>query len=188
MSRSVREASDGYPAAMAVPPRRLFWEVSTFLTVGGVATLVSLLLFNLFVHGYSRSYEPLLADHAIVAYIVANLVGMTLSYHGTRSWAFRHREPVHSDGGRTAYLGITVATMTLPVVCLWVSRNLLHRSDPLSDNLSANVIGLALGTTARFFLIRAWVFRHPDRASQELAEMVGATEPSTSDPTAPAAP
>lgn len=183
-----RRSSEAKVLAMGERWRRLVAEVGRFLAVGGVATIVSLFLFNLLVHGYSRSYQPLLADHAIVGYVIANAVGMFVSYRGTRSWAFRHREPVHADGGRTAYLGITAATLTIPVACLWVSRHVLGLDDPLSDNLAANVIGLGLGTVARFLLIRTWVFRHPQAVSVELAEMVGATEPSSHDPGPPAAP
>ncbi len=175
--------------------KRYLSEVSMFLAVGGVATLVSLFLFNLLVHGYSRAYTPLLNGHPILGYVVANVIGMFVSYRGTRSWAFRHRPPVHADGGRTAYVAITVATMAIPIGCLWASRALLGLDDPLSDNLSANVIGLGLGTAARFYLIRTWVFRHPG-VSQELEELVGAadppaapaTGPSTIDPAPPAAP
>jgi putative flippase GtrA len=173
---------------MGVRWQRLLGEIGRFLAVGGVATVVALVLFNLLVHGLSHSYTPVLHDHVIVAYILANLVGMAVSYRGTRSWAFRHRPPVHADGGRSAYVAITIVTMSLPVACLWLSRDVLGLSDPLSDNVSANVIGLALGTTARFYLIRTWVFRHPGGVSPELAHLVGATEPSTSDPAPPPAP
>jgi len=164
---------------------RLLAEVSKFLAVGGVATLVSVFLFNLLVHGYTPSSQPLLADHAILAYVLANTVGMMISYRGTRSWAFRHRPPVHADGGRSAYLGINVATMSLPVACLWISRHLLGLDDPVSDNLSANVIGLFLGTVARFYLFRRWVFRHPEALRPPILDAVsgrvrGATTKSTS--------
>jgi putative flippase GtrA len=42
--------------------------------------------------------------------------------------------------------------------CLWISRSALGLDDPLSDNVSANVIGLALATAARFVLNRQLVF------------------------------
>ncbi len=143
--------------------QRLAAEISKFLAVGGVATLVSLVLFNLLVHGFSTAYEPLMAGRPISAFVVANLVGMMVSYRGTRSWAFKHREPVHADGGRTAFVVINVVTMGIPVACLWFSRNVLGLDDPFSDNLSANVVGLGLGTAARFYLYRTWVFRHPEQ-------------------------
>ncbi len=141
---------------------RLAAEVSKFLAVGGVATLVALVLFNFLVHGFSKAYEPLMNDHPIAAFVIANLVGMVVSYHGTRSWAFRNREPVHADGGRTAYVAINLATMAIPVACLWFTRHVLGLADPFSDNISANVVGLGLGTAARFYLYRTWVFRHPE--------------------------
>jgi putative flippase GtrA len=167
---------------------RLLREVGKFLAVGGVATLVSLFLFNFLLHGFSQSYQPLLADHAIVAYIVANVVGLIVSYRGNRSWVFSHRPPVHPDGGRTAFVVINVVTMGLPISCLWISRNVLGLADPISDNLSANVIGLALGTATRFYLYRTWVFRHPDAGTTMMPEFTAATEPSTSDPAPPPAP
>jgi hypothetical protein len=51
--------------------------------------------------------------------------------------------------------------MTLPIGCLWISRNVMGLDDPLSDNISANVIGLAMGLGARFYLFRTFVFRRP---------------------------
>jgi putative flippase GtrA len=146
---------------MGVSWQRLAAEISKFLAVGGVATIVSLVLFNFLVHGFSTAYDPLMADSPMVALVIANLVGMVVSYRGTRSWAFKHRQPVHADGGRTAFVAINVATMGIPVACLWFSRNVLGLDDPLSDNFSANIVGLGLGTAARFYLYRTWVFRHP---------------------------
>jgi hypothetical protein len=48
--------------------------------------------------------------------------------------------------------------MVIPMTCLWISRNGLGLDDPLSDNVSANVIGLALANAARFVLTRQLVF------------------------------
>jgi putative flippase GtrA len=142
--------------------RRLLGEASRFLAVGGVATLVAFILFNLLVHGYWVLDQPPLTDHPLWAYIIANTVGMLVSYRGTRSWAFRDRPTRHADGGRTAFVAINLVTMTLPIGCLWFSRNVFGLTDPLSDNLAANVVGLGMGTAARFYLFRTWVFRHPE--------------------------
>lgn len=138
--------------------RRLVGEVGRFATVGVVATLVAFVLFNYLLHGWGTLSAPM-ADHAILAYVVANTVGMLVSYRGTRSWAFRHRPPVHADGGRTAYLCINVATMAIPVALLWLTRNLLGLENAVADNVAANVVGLGLGFGARFYLFRRFVFR-----------------------------
>lgn len=146
---------------MGVRWRRLLAEAGRFLAVGGLATVVALVLFNLLLHGYGSSTLAVLADRPITAYLLANVVGMVVSYRGSRHWAFRDRPPVHADGGRTAFVVINVVTMALPVACLLVSRRLLGLDDPVSDNVAANVVGLVLGTVARFWLFRRFVFRRP---------------------------
>lgn len=139
---------------------RLLAEAGRFLAVGGLATAVSLLVFNLLLHGPGDD-GALLGDRPITAYVVASLVGMVVSYRGSRHWAFRDRPPVHADGGRTAFVAVNLVTMLLPIACLWASRDLLGLTDPLSDNVAAHVVGLLLGTVARFWLFRAFVFRRP---------------------------
>lgn len=139
--------------------QRLLAEVGRFLTVGSVATIAAFILFNLLVHGLSTGEHAVLGDQPILAYVLANTVGMVISYRGTRGWAFRDRPPRQSDGGRSAYVLINVVTMSLPIGCLMISRDVLGLDDPLSDNISANVIGLLLGLGARFYLFRRFVFQ-----------------------------
>jgi len=148
--------------------RRLLSESGKFAVVGIVSTIISVLTFNLLVHGYWFIDEALLRDHAITAYVVASAAGMVVSYRGSRSWAFSERQPTHPDGGRTAFLVINVVTMLLPITCLWITRHVLGLEDPLSDNISANVVGLFLGFVARFFLFRRFVFR--DRRPDDVPE------------------
>ena len=154
--------------------RRVATEVYRFAVVGGAATIVAVLIFNGLVHGYW--YSPPLGNHVIWAYIIANTVGMAISYRGSRSWAFAHRPPRFADGGRTAYVVINIATMTLPIACLKFSRDVLGRTDPFSDNIAANVVGLGLGMVARYYLFRTLVFRKPEggypgESSQASAEV-----------------
>jgi putative flippase GtrA len=144
-------------------------EVTKFLTVGGLATLVAFLIFNALVHGYFAGPGPL-NDQPIVAFVVANTVGMFVSYRGSRSWAFRNRETVGAAGGRIAFYVINVASMAIPLGCLAVSRYVLGLDDPFSDNVAANVVGLGLGTAARFWAFRRFIFLSPRRARRrELA-------------------
>lgn len=143
-----------------------------FLAVGGAATFVAFLLFNFLLHGFWVLRDAWLADHPFTAYVIANTVGMWISYNGTKSWAFKHRQSAHPDGGVTAYVLINVVTMTLPMACLWLSRHVLGQTDPLSDNIAANVVGLSMGTVARFFLFRRLVFAVPSYQKTSLAGTV----------------
>jgi putative flippase GtrA len=141
--------------------RRVLTEAYRFLAVGGLATAVAFVIFNGLVHGYGAGPRPLLDGHPYLGYVLANTVGMAVSYRGSRSWVFKDRPPRTADGGRTAFLAINAATMLIPIACLWGSRNLLGLDDPVSDNLAANAIGLFLGLVARFYLFRTYVFRRP---------------------------
>ena len=141
--------------------QRFAAEVGRFLAVGLVATIVALILFNLLVHGFNTGQHAVLDDQPILAYVIANSVGMGVSYYGSRHWAFRDRPPVTSDGGLTSFVAINLLTMLIPIGCLAISRDVLGLDDPLSDNLAANVIGLVLGLGARFALFRTFVFKRP---------------------------
>ena len=147
--------------------QRFAGEVSRFLAVGLVATIVAIVLFNFLVHGFNTADFAPLNEQPELAYLIANCVGMVISFNGTKQWAFRDRQARHADGGVMAFVGINLLTMTIPIVCLQISRNSLGLDDPISDNISANVVGLLLANAARFILFRQFVFPNPDRDAKE---------------------
>ena len=146
---------------MENPWKRFRREASRFLAVGLVATIVALILFNFLVHGYGAMDSAWFNDKPELAYVIANSVGMVISFRGTKVWAFRDRKTNHADGGVVAFVVINLATMLIPMTCLWISRG-LGLDDPISDNISANMVGLALANAARFFLFREFVFLRVD--------------------------
>jgi putative flippase GtrA len=160
---------------------RLFGEVVRFMMVGGIATAVAFVLFNGLVHGFFMGAGPM-NGQPIPAYVIANTVGMLISYELSRRWTFRHRVSDHPDGGFTAYVVINAVTMLLPVGCLYLTRSVFGWDSAIADNLSANVVGVLLGQVARFFLFRKFVFGRPIRYTQvygsveEEAAALGAVE------------
>lgn len=185
---------------MGARRQRFAAEAGKFLAVGAVATVVSLILFNLLVHGFNTADFAPLNGQPELAYVIANSVGMLISFRGTKGWAFRDRVARHADGGVIAFIGINLATMLIPITCLFISRNLLGLDDPISDNVSANVVGLALANAARFVLFRYYVFQRalpfhlPLTGPEVERELRDAPAPSatrgrsTSDPARPPAP
>lgn len=143
--------------AVENPWLRFRQEAGRFLAVGLVATIVALILFNFLVHGFGAMDDAWFNDRPELAYVIANGVGMAISFRGTKVWAFRDRRTSHADGGVVAFIVINLATMLIPMTCLGISRG-LGLDDPISDNISANVIGLALANGARFVLFREFVF------------------------------
>jgi putative flippase GtrA len=155
--------------------QRFAAEVGRFLAVGLLATIVALILFNFLVHGFNTADFALLNEQPELAYVIANGVGMIVMFRGMKNWAFRDRSTSHVDGGVLAFIAINLATMLIPITCLWISRDVMGLDDPFSDNISANVVGLLLANAARFFLFRSLVFRQDP-------ELIAARARSTSDP------
>lgn len=125
--------------------------------MGGLATLVSVIGFNVLVHGTLIGSAPM-QQQPIPAYVLVNVVAGWVAYVGMRGWAFQHREVPDPVMGLVKFFALGAVTMVIPVVCLAVSRYGLGLSDLWADNISANVIGLSLGTAARFWVFRRFVF------------------------------
>jgi len=135
----------------------LYGEIARFMTVGVVATAISVLGFNALVHGVAIGTAPL-GGQPVVAFVLVNVVAGLVAYVGMRGWAFGHREVQRPVRSLVRFFALGALTMAIPVVCLAVSRYVLHRSDVWADNLSGNVLGLGLGTWMRFWLFRRYVF------------------------------
>jgi putative flippase GtrA len=143
--------------------RRLAGEFGRSATTGTAASLVAIGLFNWLAHwdfGLGAG-GALLHDHAITAFVIANAASMFLTYYLSRWWAFRHRRVAGAFGGVLTFYAISVASLSIPIACLWFSRNVLDLYSATADNIAANVVGLFLGFVARFVLLRMYVFQHP---------------------------
>ncbi len=140
--------------------RHVLGEIVRFLIVGGLATLVSFVGFNALVHGLLYGAAPL-HERPVLAFVLVNVVAGFVAYAGMRAWTFRDRDVTDTATGIVRFFTLGALTMAVPVLCLWVSRNVLGLSSPLADNLAANVIGLGLGAAARFWVFRQYVFTRP---------------------------
>ena len=75
-----------------------------------------------------------------------------------RQWTFRSQR---TDNRLQEFIGFAVVNvlgMVPAVICLGVSHYLLGLTSLLADNISANIIGLILGTILRFFLYEHLIF------------------------------
>jgi putative flippase GtrA len=138
-------------------------ELMKFGTVGAVAFVVDVGLFNLILH---RTDKPLTAK------AIAVVVATTVAYAGNRYWTFRRRG--RSGVGREYILFFLLNGVGLVIAlsCLAVSHYVLGFTSRLADNIAANVIGLGLGTAFRFLSYRRWVFPEllPAAAAPEPAD------------------
>lgn len=131
--------------------RRLYAELAAFGVVGAACLVADIGLFNALAFG------------AGMTPVLAKLIGLAITglmaFFGHRHITFRHR---HGGGyGRevSRFLGATAATVILSLVPLFVARHLAGVTSIVGLNV-ANLVGIALGTVARYLAYRHIVWVH----------------------------
>ncbi len=145
---------------------KLWHEVAKFGVVGAFAFVIDVGLFNLlrFAGGEGPMY-----DKPLTAKVVSVAVATTFAYFGNRYWTFRHRGRTSFHREYLLFFVLNGVGMAISVGCLWISHYLLGFTGAVADNISANVIGLGLGTLFRFWSYRRWVFPEDVEAADEAA-------------------
>ena len=129
-----------------------------FGVVGVIGFVIDIALFNALRVGVFG--EGTWAQSAIGAKTISTSVAIVFNWLGNRYWTFRKHRRRHALREFAEYAIVSVGGMAISLACLWISHHLLGFTSLLADNISTNVIGLALGTAFRFFLYRYWVFGH----------------------------
>ncbi len=129
-----------------------------FGVVGGVAFVVDVTVFNA-LRFEGELWSGPLSHKPITAKIISASVATLLAYAGNRHWTWRHRSRRRVRRELTLFGLLNGVGMLIAVVCLAVSHYLLGFTSAMADNISANGVGLVLGTAFRFWSYRRWVFR-----------------------------
>ena len=128
-----------------------------FGVVGLIGLVIDVALFNALRLG---ALGDGWVSTAIGAKTVSTSVAIICNWIGNRYWTFRRHRRKNYVREFAEYLVVSLGGMLISLACLWISHHLLGFTSLLADNLSTNVIGLALGTAFRFVLYRYWVFGH----------------------------
>ena len=150
-------------------------EIAKFGVVGMLAFVIDVGLFNLLM--FAGGSGPL-NDKPLTAKVISVVAATTFAYFGNRFWTFRHRARTNMGREYVLFFVLNGIAMLIALSCLWFSHYALGLDSALADNISANVIGLVLGTLFRFWSYRKWVFPAipaGDDADLELAERDAAT-------------
>jgi putative flippase GtrA len=134
---------------------RMRKELGKFGVIGLVAYIIDLTIFN--VLRFAGGEGPLY-DKPLTAKVISVLAATTFAYFGNRHWTFKDRSRSSFRRQYTLYFVFNAVGMIISLSCLWVSHYLLGFESALADNISANVIGLVLGTIFRFWGYHNWVF------------------------------
>jgi putative flippase GtrA len=149
--------SPGWWAHLPIPRfvhRFLTPELLTFLGVGGAGYVVDVTVFNIL-----RSIEPWSRMDPSVARTVAVVAAMCVTYLGNQRLTWRDRTV--RDRRREVFLFVVfnIIGFGFSVATLVLSHDVMGLTSRLADNISANVVGLALGTAFRFVTYKYVVFR-----------------------------
>lgn len=151
--------------------KALITQLMRFGMVGGVGFVVDVGVFNLL--RITVLAPEIVHEGPVIAKVVSTSLAIVVNWIGNRYWTFGpHRRPRAVREGLEFAL-VSVGGMLIGLGCLWTSHYVLGFTSLLADNISSNVVGLALGTAFRFWLYRTWVFRprlgvnaHPTRAAR----------------------
>lgn len=131
-------------------------EVIKFGLVGAVAFVVDIGAFNLL--RFAGGEGPLY-DRPITAKVVSVCLATLTAWLGNRYWTFRHRRRAAAHHELALFVVFNAVGMGIALACLAVSHYVLDLRSPLADNISANGVGLVLGTLFRFWAYRTIVFK-----------------------------
>jgi putative flippase GtrA len=141
------------PPLPDAPPRgpRLLRELAAFGVVGLLAFLVDLGTFN--------AARQLLDLGPLSAKTASVVLATTVAFAGNREWTFRDRGRAPAGHQYVLFFLLNGVGLLIALACLGVTYYVLGLRGPLAENLSANGVGLVLGTAFRFWAYRRWVFR-----------------------------
>lgn len=129
-------------------------RLGRFGSVGALAYLVDVGLFNLLRFGPGELLEakPLTAKALSVA------VATVVAWLGNRYWTFADRRTGTRRRELVGFAVVNLGGLAIGLACLGFSHYVLGLRSPLADNISANGVGLVLGTAFRYVCYHRLVF------------------------------
>lgn len=126
-------------------------EVLRFGVVGLAAYGTDVAVFNLLL--LAAAWDP------VPSKVLSSAVAIAVAFAGSRWWTWRHRRTPNIGREYAMFLFLSVVAAGIQLLCLVISRELLGLRSAVADNISANVVGMALATVFRFWSFRTLVFR-----------------------------
>jgi putative flippase GtrA len=148
--------------------------------MGLLSLLVDVGGFNLL--RYAGGEGPLYS-HPVTAKILSTAVATVVSWLGNRYWTFRHTRRSAMGPEFVMFAVMSGIGSSMAVACLAISHYGLDLTSPLADNVSANVVGLVLGTVFRFWAYRTHVFSGSQQVGTESSSVTTSEATTTTDAT-----
>ena len=131
-----------------------FVELVRFGSVGAIAYVVDLGIFNLLCFGPGE----LMGRKPLTAKVISVGLATIVAWVGNRYWTFQGRRTETKTRELMGFAVVNIGGLLIGVGCLAFSHYVLDLRTPLADNISANGVGLVLGTAFRYVAYRRFVF------------------------------
>ncbi len=138
-----------------------------FGVVGLVGVGVDVGIFNLLRLGDGDG--ALWINGAIGAKVISTSIAIVTNWLGNPYWTFRKERHKHILREFIEFVVASLIGLGVTLLCLWISHYVLGLTSLLDDNISANIVGLVLGTLARFVLYRYWVWSPTNAGKTEVS-------------------
>ena len=136
--------------------RALVTQFSRFGVVGLVGLAIDVGVFNLLRLTVLSPDD--LHEGPVIAKVISTSLAIVANWLGNRYWTFGRERRPHWVREAVEFGLVSIGGMLIALGCLWVSHYALGFTSVVADNVSTNVVGLALGTAFRFTFYRVWVF------------------------------
>jgi putative flippase GtrA len=125
-------------------------ELLRFVGTGLAAYLTDVAVFNALLLG---------ADMAPTwSKVLSSAVAIAVAFAGSRWFTWRDRRSDRIGREYALFLLFSALAAGIQYLCLVITHHGLGWTSPLADNISANVVGMALATVFRFWTFRTYVF------------------------------
>ena len=160
-------------------------QLGKFGVVGLVGFAVDVTVFNLL---RATIFAPeVMHAGPLYAKLISTTLAIIANWMGNRYWTFAKDRQSQTMREGIEFFAVSLIGMGIGLGCLWFSHYVLGFTSVLADNISSNVIGLALGSAFRFVLYRYWVFA-PGRSAARASSAASTTRVVTSTKSMPTEP
>lgn len=146
--------------------RTLLTQLTRFGLVGLIGLVIDVSVFNLL--RVTVLSPEAMHEGPVIAKVISTSLAIVANWMGNRHWTFARERRGHLAREGAEFFLVSFGGMLIGLFCLWMSHYVLGYQSLLADNISSNVVGLALGTAFRFWGYRVWVFRESRYASDSV--------------------
>ena len=136
----------------------VYREMLKFGAVGALAFIVDLYVYNLLRVGVWPLEAAPFGDKPLLCKVISVTCATIVAWLGNRLWTFRHRRRAAARREFVLFAVMNVGGLIISLSCLGFSHYVLGLTSALADNISGNMVGIALGTLFRFWAYRQFVF------------------------------